>query len=96
MKYIIENKNSNYKEVIDKIINERKNEIFSFFNSAEIDLPFNIYIYNSLENLVDGLRKRGFSKDPDYMCACMKDRDKSLNFFEPKDDPNYDEWTKEE
>ena len=96
MNYIKENKNSNYDLVIEKIFNDRKKEIFSFFNSAEIDLPFNIYIYNSLENLVDGLRKRGFSKDPDYMCACMKDRDKSLNFFEPKDDSNYDEWHKEE
>ena len=63
MNYIKENKNSNYDLVIEKIFNDRKKEIFSFFNSAEIDLPFNIYIYNSLENLVDGLRKRGFSKE---------------------------------
>lgn len=96
MKYIKENKDSNYNLVIEKIFNDRKKEIFSFFNSEEVDLPFNIYIYDSLENLVDGLRKRGFSKDPDYMCACTKDRDKSLNYFEPKDNPNYDEWTKEE
>ena len=69
MNFIKENKNSNYDLVIEKIINDRKKEIFSFFNSEETDLSFNIYIYNSLENLVDGLRKRCFSNDPDYMCA---------------------------
>ena len=87
---------SNYNEVIDDIINNRKKEIFSFFNEKEIDLPFNIYVYDSIENLVNGLRKRGFDKDPDYMCACMKDRDKSLNFFEPKDNPSEKEWSKDE
>ena len=96
MKYIVQNNNSNYSQVIDTIINKRKKEIFSFFNSEEVDLPFNIYIYDSLENLVDGLRKRGFSKDPDYMCACFKDEDNSLSFFEPKDNPIKFEWSKEE
>ena len=96
MKYIIENKKSNYKEVIDKIINERKHEIYSFFNSEEVDLPVTIYIYDSIESLVKGLKNRGFKDDPDYMCACQKDEDNSLNYFEPKDNPNNDEWSKEE
>ena len=96
MKYIIENKNSNYKEVIDKIINERKHEIFDFFGADEIDLPFTIYIYDSIESLVKGLKNRGFKDDTDYMCACQKDEDNSLNYFEPKDNPNHDEWNKEE
>ena len=39
---------------------------------------------------------RGFDKDPDYMCACHKDEDNSLNFFEPKDNPNENDWSKEE
>ena len=30
------------------------------------------------------------------MCACQKDEDNSLNFFEPKDNPNRNEWSKEE
>ena len=63
MRFIVENNNSNYKDDVLKIINDRKKEIFEFFDSEKIDLPFNIYIYNSIENLVDGLRKRGFDKD---------------------------------
>ena len=96
MKYIIQNNNSNYSQVIDSIIESRKNEIFDFFNVKEFELPFNIYIYDSIEELVNGLRKRGFKKDPDYMCACHKDEDNSLNFFEPKDNPGENEWSKEE
>ena len=96
MNFIKENKDSNYKEVIEKIINDRKKEIFSFFNSEEVDLPFNIYIYDSIESLVKGMKERGFKDDPDYMCACQKDEDNSLNFFEPKDNPNSNECTKEE
>ena len=72
MKYIMQDSESNYNQVIDKIISDEKNEIFDFFNSREIELPFNIYIYNSIEELVNGLRKRGFKNDPDYMCACHK------------------------
>ena len=30
------------------------------------------------------------------MCACHKDEDNSLNFFEPKDNSNENEWSKEE
>ena len=96
MKYIIQNSNSNYSKVIDSIIESRKNEIFDFFNVKEFELPFNIYIYDSIEELVNGLCKRGFKKDPDYMCACHKDEDNSLNFFEPKDNPGENEWSKEE
>ena len=96
MKYITQNNNSNYRSVIDSIINSRKKEIFDFFNRKEIELPFNIYIYDSIEELVSGLLKRGFKNNPDYMCACHKDEDNSLNFFEPKDNPSENEWSKEE
>ena len=96
MIYIVQNNDSNYYQVINEIINSRKKEIFSFFNSEEIELLFNIYVYNSIEDLVNGLRQRGFDKDPDYMCACHKDEDNSLNFFEPKDNPSDTEWSKEE
>ena len=96
MKYIIQNEQSNYKDEIENIMNTRKNEIFSFFNSDGIDLPITIYIYNSIEDLVKGLKERGFTSDPDYMCACHKDEDNSLNFFEPKDNPSDNEWSKEE
>ncbi len=96
MKYIIQNSDSNYKQTIDTIINNRKKEIFDFFNCREVELPFNIYVYDSIEELVNGLRNRGYKNDPDYMCACHKDEDNSLNFFEPKDNPNENEWSKEE
>ena len=96
MHYIIENNNSSYYKEIDKIINVRKKEIFNFFQSKELDLTCDVYVYNSIESLVKGLKERGFKKNPDYMCACFKDEDNSLNFFEPKDKPNNDEWTKKE
>ena len=96
MKYITKNSRSDYWQVIDNIIENRKNEVFDFFNTKEIELPFNIYVYDSVEELVKGLAQRGFKKDPDYMCACHKDEDNSLNFFEPKDNPNENEWSKEE
>ncbi len=95
MKYIVQNKNSNYSQVIDSVINSKKGDIFSFFSSEEVDLPFNIYIYDSIEELTNGLKNRGFKNFPDYMCACFKDEDNSLNFFEPKSNPNQNEWSKE-
>lgn len=96
MKYIMQNSKSNYNLVIDSIIENRKKEIFEFFNCSEIELSFNIYVYDSIEELVKGLAKRGFKKDPSYMCACHKDEDNSLNFFEPKDNPSATEWSKKE
>lgn len=96
MKYIVQNSDSNYSQIIDTIINIRKKEIFSFFDSQETDLHFNIFIYDSIEELINGLRKRDFKNNPDYMCACHKDEDNSLNFFEPKDNTSENEWTKEE
>ncbi len=96
MKYIIQNNNSNYGEEIKKIINQNKEKIFNFFNAKETDLQCTIYIYDSIESLIDGLKNRGFKDFPDYMCACFKDEDNSLNFFEPKDNPSLQEWSKEE
>ena len=96
MNYIIQNKESIYDKTVNEIINKRKKEIFSFFNSQEIDLPVTIYIYNTIEDLVKGMEERGYKNNPDYMCACQKDEDNSLNFFEPKDNPEDYEWSKEE
>lgn len=95
MEFIVQDKNSSYCNVINSIINDRKKEIFSFFDSEEVELPFKVYIYASNKDLVEGLRNRGFSKDPDYMCACHKGEDNSLNFFEPKDNHGPNEWSKE-
>ena len=96
MRYIIQNSSSNYGQIIDDIIDGRKGEIFAFFNSEEVELPFDIYVYDSIGELVDGLKKRGFKNDPDYMCACHKDEDNSLNFFEPSNDSFNNEWSKTE
>lgn len=49
MKYIIQNNKSNYDQVINNIINDRKGKVFSFFNSKEVELSFNIYVYDSIE-----------------------------------------------
>ncbi|MDD2203069.1 MAG: hypothetical protein PHT75_01230 [Bacilli bacterium] len=96
-KYYCFNRNKDYKDVIERIIQERKGEIFSFFGvDKTTDLNFNIYVYDTIELLSKGLKDRGFDGMPSYMCACQKDEDNSINFFEPKNDPEGDEWSKEE
>ena len=96
MKYIVENKNSNYIDEIKYIINTRKKEIYDFFNVPDQELNCNIYIYKNIESLINGLEKRGFGKFPSYICACQRDEDNSINYFEPKDNPGPKEWSKEE
>lgn len=94
--YIVENEKSNYKDEINNIILNNKRDVFAFFNSPDLDLSFNVYVYKDIDSLVKGLKERGFNNIPSYMCACQKDEDNSLNFFEPKDNPNRNEWSKEE
>lgn len=93
---IVENEKSNYKDEINNIILSNKEDVFGFFNSPDLELSFNIYVYKDIDSLVKGLKERGFNNIPSYMCACQKDEDNSLNFFEPKDNPNRNEWSKEE
>lgn len=95
MNFVLKN-NNDYEETIKNIINEKKKEIFDFFESKEVALDFNIYVYNSKEKLIKGIEQRGFKNQPDYMCACFKDEDKSLNFFVPKEKPSKNEFSKEE
>lgn len=94
--YIVENEKSNYKDEINNIILSNKEDVFDFFNSLDLELSFNVYVYKDIDSLVKGLKERGFNNIPSYMCACQKDEDNSLNFFEPKDNPNRNEWSKEE
>ena len=94
-KYICTNRNPLYKEHVKMILEQNKKQILNFFNVSEnFPLTFNVYIYDPLEDLVSGLRARGFSDMPDYMCACQKDEDNSINYFEPKDNPSESEWSK--
>lgn len=93
---IVENEKSNYKDEINNIILSNKEDVFGFFNSPDLELSFNVYVYKDIDSLVKGLKERGFNNIPSYMCACQKDEDNSLNFFEPKDNPNRNEWSKEE
>lgn len=94
--YIVENEKSNYKDEINNIILSNKEDVFDFFNFPDLELSFNVYVYKDIDSLVKGLKERGFNNIPSYMCACQKDEDNSLNFFEPKDNPNRNEWSKEE
>ena len=95
--YICTNKTINYKEEVEKIINSKKQEILDFFEVNDNNqFTFDIYIYDTIEDLVKGMRERGFDDMPSYMCACHKDEDNSLNFFEPSDIPNENEWSKDE
>lgn len=96
-KYFCTNKKSTYRNTVEKVINSNKNKILDFFNVQDNgQFNFNIYIYDTIDDLVIGMKNRGFSEMPDYMCACYKDEDNSLNFFEPSDNPDKDEWGKEE
>ena len=96
-KYYCFNRTANYKDKIEEIIQNKKLEILLFFGiEADCDLNLNIYMYDTIEDLVNGMKERNFDDMPDYMCACQKDEDNSLNFFEPKDDPSENEWSKDE
>lgn len=96
-KYICANRNELYKEEIETILDNRKKEILEFFEVYDDgQFNFNVYVYDNIHDLIKGMSDRGFGKMPDYMCACQKDEDNSLNFFEPKDNPSSDEWSKEE
>lgn len=96
-KYFCTNKKSTYKDKVEEIINLNKPKILEFFDVQDNgQFNFNIYIYDTIDDLAIGMKNRGFSEMPSYMCACYKDEDNSLNFFEPKDNPNEDEWGKAE
>ena len=96
-KYICTNRNPMYKNHVKMILEKKKKQILDFFNvSKNFPFSFNVYIYDTIEDLVSGLKARGFSDMPDYMCACQKNEDNSINYFEPKDNPSENEWSKDE
>lgn len=95
-KYFCTNRNNNYQNEVEQILASKKQYILDFFNVIdEGQFNFSIFIYDTIDDLVNGMKSRGFDKMPDYMCACYKDEDNSLNFFEPKDNPDENEWSKE-
>lgn len=96
-KYYCSERTHNYKNEVEHIIRHNKYNILNFFGLDEThELNFSVYIYNTIWDLKKGLEKRGFKDMPDYMCACFKDEDNSINLFEPKDNPGLDEWSKDE
>ena len=95
MNYVCKNNTKDYITEIDNIIKNRQNEILNFFDKTDLELKCTIYIYNSKKDLIEDLNKRGIGKFPDYMYACFKDEDNSLNFYEPPEESK-DDWTKEE
>lgn len=96
-KYFCTNRNNYYQNEVEQVLISRKPEILDFFNVIDDGrFNFSIFIYDTIGELVDSMKSRGFDKMPDYMCACYKDEDNSLNFFEPKDNPTETEWGKEE
>lgn len=95
--YFCTNRNNYYQNEVEQVLISRKPEILDFFNVIDDGrFNFSIFIYDTIGELVDSMKSRGFDKMPDYMCACYKDEDNSLNFFEPKDNPTETEWGKEE
>ena len=96
-KYYCFNRTSSYKDRIESVIQKKKGEVFDFFEvDNNQELNFNIYVYNSVSDLVLGMKNRGFSEMPDYMCACQKDEDNSINFYEPSDEYLENDWCKDE
>lgn len=96
-KYICSNRGRTYKKRIERIIQENKPKILDFFGVKDNgEFNYKIYIYDNIESLKLGLYARGFKDSPEYMCACFKDEDCSLNFFEPVDEAIENEWTKDE
>ena len=94
--YICTNRTPDYKDRIEKIIKTRKKEILDFFEvEDDKKYSFNIYIYDTQEELVNGMKERGFETMPDHMCACQKDEDNSLNFFEPLTESTPNKWDKD-
>lgn len=89
---ILINTTKKYALHVDKLIERSKIEIFTWFNSSSSDCKVKVFIYHDIPSLVEGLKKRGFSNYPDYMCACMIDEDlnnnisRSINIIEPTSD----------
>lgn len=95
--YICTNRNHSFKDEVERLLVANKKEILTFFEVEDSSLfEFNVYIYNTIEELVQGLKDRGFGEHPSYMCACYKDLDNSINLFEPKEEPTENEWSMEE
>ena len=82
-KYICTNRNRYYKDEVEKELNIRKKEILNFFLVKDNGtFNFNIYIYDTVEELHIELRKKGIiCNDISY----QSNKDNSLYFVEPND-----------
>lgn len=94
--FVLKNRNKEYSERVRNILELKSKEIFSFFETSDNDdYKVNVYIYDTIEELTQSMKERGFKNMPSYMCACYKDEDNSINLFEPKDNPDSNEWDKD-
>lgn len=95
--YVCTEKTEKYVNRIEAVIRESKASILDFFNAKdEGQFNYRIYVYETIEDLRKGLEERGFKNNPEHLCACFKDEDQSLNFFEPKENNAPNEWDKNE
>lgn len=95
--YICTDNTAKYVERVETIICDTKDFILDFFEvKDEGQFNYSIYIYDTIEDLRTALKTRGVKNFPHNACSYFKDDDQSLNFFQPKDNPEKDEWSKDE
>jgi hypothetical protein len=72
-----------YKYEVEELLQKKKKEILNFFETKDNGtFNFNIYIYDNLNDLHNGLKKRGFISNE---LSCQINKDNSLNFIKPDD-----------
>lgn len=87
-KYICTNRTINYKDEIEYLLNKEKEKILNFFETKDNGtFNFNIYIYDTKEELHNELKKRGVITDE---LSYQINKDNSLNFFEPINKKEYE------
>lgn len=91
-----------YSSHVDKVLERSKREIFAWFEKPSYDCKVKVFIYKDISALVEGLKKRGHTNYPEYMCACMIDEEeeknitRNINIYEPSPNPSEKEYSKKE
>lgn len=94
--YHFYNRSEEFRNKVIEILENRKQEVLEFFEVEDRDdFYFDVYVYDTIEELVKEASKRSGITYPPHMCACHIDNDHSLNYFEPKEEYSENEWNKE-